>query len=255
MPRIKELHVNGAKKAIDADADRTLLSVLRDDLGLTGASTAAARAQCGACTVLLDGQPVRSCITRVGDRRRQADPHHRGPGRRRQAAPAPGGVPRRRRDAVRLLHAGHDHVGGRPAGSEAGPDPRRDRPRHERQHLPLRHLPPDRRRHRAGRQGDEGRWPMNRYLDLTILSSPNATSCRRAASRLRGDRRDFFRIAGGGRHRRLLLGDEAPAPAAAAARRRRRTAARSAPGCTSARTARSPSTPARSRSARTSARR
>ena len=56
----------GAKKPVEADAERSLLSVLRDDLGLTGASTAAARAECGACTVLLDGKPVRSCITRVG---------------------------------------------------------------------------------------------------------------------------------------------------------------------------------------------
>jgi aerobic-type carbon monoxide dehydrogenase small subunit (CoxS/CutS family) len=66
MPTIKELHVNGAKRPIDADADRSLLSVLRDDLDLTGCKYGCGEGRCGACTVLLDGHPIRSCITRVG---------------------------------------------------------------------------------------------------------------------------------------------------------------------------------------------
>jgi aerobic-type carbon monoxide dehydrogenase small subunit (CoxS/CutS family) len=66
MPTVKELHVNGAKHAVAADADRTLLSVLRDDLGLTGSKYGCGEGRCGACTVLLDGQPTRSCTTRVG---------------------------------------------------------------------------------------------------------------------------------------------------------------------------------------------
>jgi aerobic-type carbon monoxide dehydrogenase small subunit (CoxS/CutS family) len=65
MPAVKELHVNGSARAVDADAARTLLSVLRDDLGLTGAKYGCGEAHCGACTVLLDGKPVRSCSTRV----------------------------------------------------------------------------------------------------------------------------------------------------------------------------------------------
>ncbi len=65
MPAVKELHVNGTQLPIDADPDRTLLSVLRFDLGLTGAKYGCGEGRCGACTVLLDGQPVRSCSTAV----------------------------------------------------------------------------------------------------------------------------------------------------------------------------------------------
>src|SRR5436309_15016490 len=71
MPKIQELHVNGAKRAIDADGERTLLSVLRDDLGLTGSKYGCGEGQCGACTVLIDGAPTRSCnkhLESVGDK-------------------------------------------------------------------------------------------------------------------------------------------------------------------------------------------
>src|SRR5205814_748949 len=65
MPGVKELHVNGTGRPIDADPDRSLLSVLRDDLGLTGCKYGCGEGRCGACTVLLDGQRTRSCTTRV----------------------------------------------------------------------------------------------------------------------------------------------------------------------------------------------
>src|SRR5512140_765369 len=66
MPKVTELLVNGSKRRIDADPDRTLLSVLRDDLDLTGTKYGCGEGQCAACTVLLDGVPTRSCLTRVG---------------------------------------------------------------------------------------------------------------------------------------------------------------------------------------------
>jgi aerobic-type carbon monoxide dehydrogenase small subunit (CoxS/CutS family) len=66
MPRITELEVNGAKRRIDADSERTLLSVLRDDLDLTGTKYGCGEGQCWACTVLIDGQATRSCLTKVG---------------------------------------------------------------------------------------------------------------------------------------------------------------------------------------------
>ena len=65
MPRISELHVNGTRRRIDADADRSLLSVLRDDLDLTGSKYGCGEGQCGACTVLMDGQAIRSCVTKL----------------------------------------------------------------------------------------------------------------------------------------------------------------------------------------------
>ena len=66
MNKLSELHVNGNKLRINADADRSLLSVLRDDLDLTGSKYGCGEGQCGACTVLIDGQATRSCITKLG---------------------------------------------------------------------------------------------------------------------------------------------------------------------------------------------
>jgi aerobic-type carbon monoxide dehydrogenase small subunit (CoxS/CutS family) len=61
-----ELRVNGAVHALDVGADRTLLSVLRDELDLTGTKYGCGEGQCGACTVLIGGKPTRSCMTPVG---------------------------------------------------------------------------------------------------------------------------------------------------------------------------------------------
>src|SRR5436309_13566403 len=66
MPTVTELHINGARRTLAADADRTLLSVLRDDLGLTGPKYGCGEGRCGCCTVLVDGKAVRSCNTIVG---------------------------------------------------------------------------------------------------------------------------------------------------------------------------------------------
>jgi isoquinoline 1-oxidoreductase alpha subunit len=60
-----KLNVNGAVRAVDVDGDIPLLWVLRDVLGMTGTKFGCGMALCGACTVHLDGQPVRSCVTPV----------------------------------------------------------------------------------------------------------------------------------------------------------------------------------------------
>jgi aerobic-type carbon monoxide dehydrogenase small subunit (CoxS/CutS family) len=59
--------LNGVPTRVTVGDDRTLLWVLRDDLGLTGTKFGCGQAVCGACTVLLDGQAVRSCATLVRD--------------------------------------------------------------------------------------------------------------------------------------------------------------------------------------------
>jgi isoquinoline 1-oxidoreductase subunit alpha len=57
--------VNGKKYQVDVDSDTPLLWVLRENLGLTGTKFGCGIAQCGACTVHLDGQPIRSCSTPI----------------------------------------------------------------------------------------------------------------------------------------------------------------------------------------------
>ena len=57
------LRVNGTTREVDADPSTPLLWVLRDDLRLTGTKYGCGVAQCGACTVHIDGQAVRSCVT------------------------------------------------------------------------------------------------------------------------------------------------------------------------------------------------
>ena len=60
-----ELHINQKTYQVDADADTPLLWVLRDDLGMTGTKYGCGLAQCGACSVLVDGNVVRACVTPV----------------------------------------------------------------------------------------------------------------------------------------------------------------------------------------------
>ena len=61
-----ELNINGARLQVDADPAMPLLWVLRDVLNLTGTKYGCGVAACGACTVRLDGQAVRSCVTPAG---------------------------------------------------------------------------------------------------------------------------------------------------------------------------------------------
>src|SRR5690348_10835259 len=66
MAKVTSLNVNGKKLTVDVDSTGSLLSVLRNDLDLTGSKYGCGEGQCGACTVLIDGVATRSCITQVG---------------------------------------------------------------------------------------------------------------------------------------------------------------------------------------------
>jgi aerobic-type carbon monoxide dehydrogenase small subunit (CoxS/CutS family) len=59
------LTVNGTRLTVSAAAEQSLLSVLRDQLGLTGGKIGCGEGACGACTVLVDDQPARSCVTPI----------------------------------------------------------------------------------------------------------------------------------------------------------------------------------------------
>jgi isoquinoline 1-oxidoreductase alpha subunit len=65
MPMAYEIEVNGVKRTADVDGDTPLLWVLRDVLGMTGTKFGCGMALCGACTVHLNGQATRSCITPI----------------------------------------------------------------------------------------------------------------------------------------------------------------------------------------------
>ncbi|HET9477766.1 MAG TPA: (2Fe-2S)-binding protein [Pyrinomonadaceae bacterium] len=66
MSKVTALNVNGRKLSVNVDPQTSLLSVLRNDLDLSGTKYGCGEAQCGACTVLIDGQQTRSCVTQVG---------------------------------------------------------------------------------------------------------------------------------------------------------------------------------------------
>ena len=77
------LSVNGKSYEVDVEPDTPLLWVLRDTIGLTGTKYGCGIAQCGACTVHLDGVAARSCQVPIGMGRQQGRHHDRGAGAER----------------------------------------------------------------------------------------------------------------------------------------------------------------------------
>jgi aerobic-type carbon monoxide dehydrogenase small subunit (CoxS/CutS family) len=65
MARVTSLNVNGKMRTVDVESNVSLLPVLRNNFDLTGSKYGCGEGQCGACTVLIDGAPTRSCITPV----------------------------------------------------------------------------------------------------------------------------------------------------------------------------------------------
>ena len=88
------LTVNGAETHLEIRPWTTLLDALRDQLGLTGTKKGCDHGQCGACTVLVDGRRVNSCLTPGGDEARLRGDHDRGSRQGRCAASDAAGVHR-----------------------------------------------------------------------------------------------------------------------------------------------------------------
>ena len=75
-----KLNINGKMRDVQVEADTPLLWVIREQVGLTGTKYGCGVAQCGACSVHINGEVQRSCSIRVGDvKADRQDRHHRGP--------------------------------------------------------------------------------------------------------------------------------------------------------------------------------
>ena len=165
-----KIKVNGLVHNVTASLDTPLLYVLHNELHLHGPRFGCGLAQCGACSVLLDGKEIRSCVTPVAAVSGKAITtlegmpalyasvarHDRvGSG---VAASAAAGVDRRAGAALRLLPERNDDPGGRPAGHDEAADRGADPHRDERASVPLRHVSADPDGDPEGRRRDgEGR--------------------------------------------------------------------------------------------------
>ena len=149
-----KLNINGRIRDVQVEGDTPLLWVIREQVGLTGTKYGCGVAQCGACSVHLNGEVVRSCVIPVGGvKADRQDRHHRGPVGHQLASGAEG-LGGARRAPVRLLPVGADH-GRRGAAEE---EPEADRQGHRRcddQYLPMRDLSarPGGRAHGGGKEG------------------------------------------------------------------------------------------------------
>ena len=119
------LTVNGERREVLVAVHKTLLEVLREELGLTGTKHGCELGECGTCTVLVDGEPVLSCLALPVECRARAITTVEGMADGRRAASAAAGVRRAGRRPVRLLHAGHP-ADRRGAARPTNPTPTRD---------------------------------------------------------------------------------------------------------------------------------
>ncbi len=148
------IRVDGQSHTIEADADMPLLYALRDDLGLPNPHFGCGLAQCGACTVHINGRAVRSCSTPVAQAAGQEIKTLNGLGTPANPHPVQTGVSGGAGSAVRVLHQRLDHDGGGLPGDQEEPDRCRDQRGVGRSQMPLRDP-----------HGNHARCPSRRRLD------------------------------------------------------------------------------------------
>ncbi len=146
MPAIS-MKVNGQAVCGDVEGRTLLVEFLRDKLGLTGTHVGCDTSQCGACVVHVDGKAVKSCTTLAVACEGADVTTIEGLAKNGKLHPMQEAFREHHGLAMRLLHAGHDHVGGRYRQAQ-GQEARRghDPPRARRQYLPLHRLSEHRRR-------------------------------------------------------------------------------------------------------------
>ena len=121
--------MNGKTHTIDADPDMPLLYALRNDIGLNNPQFGCGLAQCGACTVHLDGQPIRSCVTPVSSVGDAKVVTLSGLGTPEKPHPLQTAYVEEQVHAVRLLHQRLDHDRRRVPARQEEADRRRDQGR------------------------------------------------------------------------------------------------------------------------------
>ena len=232
------LKINGRTLEVDAEPDTPLLWVLRDQLGLTGTKYGCGIAQCGACTVHVDGAPTRSCQLPVESAVGQRDRHDRGP------VGQDGDAVRTAWQQLEVVQCGYCQSGQIMSAaallaenrkpSDADIDAGHD------QHLPLRHLPAHPRRGPPRRQAAGG---LSHAADRTLVRPPAAPAASRRrflvgaaaagaglTDRLRRPRRRSRRRGQGARGRRGHAVRGLPADRARRHRHRALGAPRDGPG-------------------------
>ena len=133
------LNINGRDHSVDVPNDTPLLWVIREHLQMTGTKFGCGAGLCGACTVHLNGEAVRSCQTAVSAGRRQKN-HHDRRSRSQGRASAAARLDRRAGPAMRLLPVRADHASRFAARQEHRSHQGRNRRAHGRQSLPLHDL-------------------------------------------------------------------------------------------------------------------
>ena len=113
-----KININGSSRSVDVDGDTPLLWVLRDVLEMTGTKFGCGIAQCGACTVQIDGVATRSCITTIDSIGKSVVTTIEAIGRTSAGEKIQRAWLEREVVAMRLLSVRSDHVGVRPAGRQ-----------------------------------------------------------------------------------------------------------------------------------------
>ena len=176
MKNAIRFRLNGQPVTLDTEEDRTLLWVLRGDLGLTGTKCGCGAGICGSCTVVVDGKAVRSCQTTLKDVQGKDVMTIEGLARDGQLHPLQEAFVEHGAFQCGFCTPGHADERLRAAARTAAAVARGDRQGHGGQPLPLRRAPEDPRRRRSG--VPRGRQAMSARLEM--------------------DRRSFIEILGGG---------------------------------------------------------